>query len=421
MAVAGTPPIKKRPVLRFFLLSLLLSALAVSAAAYGWVNSLVDDLHSNKTTIAETKKFLSNSRYGDSMNILLIGTDHRFDGETGRSDTIMVMNVNFERNRVYLVSIPRDTRTYIPGVGTDKINAAYAYGGPRKTVEAVKQYTGVKLHHYVEIDFKGFAKIVDALGGVDVPVAETINNKTPGFRMYIPKGTQRMSGELALNYVRYRHGDSDFKRAERQQNFIKSLAGNVARWQAFWKIPRVIGIVASNTETDMSRSDLFALGNFLRGEAGRRVETATLIGRTGMAGGVSYVFPNYELNQVIFETMARGGSLAPIVKDGVAGAGQSGSSVRVTVLNGSGISGLASAASRKLQRRGFKVVAVGNASSYNHQRTQVIYRAGFYSKGVKVRDTVFPGAELTTGADMPSGDVVVILGKNYLSYKGSTD
>src|ERR687889_134586 len=131
---------------------------------------------------------------------VLLGSDAR-GGEASRSDTIVVTKAGGG-----MLAVPRDTLVDIPGVGEDKINAAFASGGPDLTVETLENLTGVRLGDYVVVHFGGVEEIVDALGGITLEVDKPIRVGIDGRRVYIPAGTQKLDGLQALAYVRHRGG-----------------------------------------------------------------------------------------------------------------------------------------------------------------------------------------------------------------------
>ncbi|MDT0331703.1 LCP family protein [Nocardiopsis lambiniae] len=139
-----------------------------------------------------------------------------------RSDTMMLVRVNHERDRVTVVGLPRDLWVEIPGEGDDKINAAYAYGGPQLAVRTVESVTDVRIDHYVEVDFSGFVDVVDALGGIDVCLPEAIRD--PKAKLDMAAGTHRVDGAEALAFARTRatpRGDLD--RIDRQQQVLSAM------------------------------------------------------------------------------------------------------------------------------------------------------------------------------------------------------
>jgi LCP family protein required for cell wall assembly len=421
--IEGTFPVKKRSPLKTIALAFIVLLLICLAVAYAWLDSLNVKLHKNSQSIAKAKKALSSkpTNLNQPINILLIGSDRRFNKhDTGRSDTLMVIHIDYRRKKVYLISIPRDTRVRIPGLGFDKINAAYAYGGPQLSIRAVQNYTDLKIHHYIEVDFNGFKKLVDTLGGIDVEVKKTINNRSRKYRMYIPKGKVHMDGELALNYVRYRHGDSDFQRAERQQNFLKALSANALKWSAFWRLPTLINIFADNTETDMSIRELSDLASFLKTvRSNNNLETVTLAGRTGMLNGVSYVFPDYQANQVILEAVKQGKSIEEVTAKSGSSSNVSltNQNIKVTVLNGTTTNGLATKVARQLGADGFRIASIATADQSDYQRTQVLAKPGKQEVALKVKKAFFPKAKVGLSYQEFQADVIVILGKDYLDWK----
>jgi LCP family protein required for cell wall assembly len=158
-----------------------------------------------------------------ALNYVLLGSDSRDLGNSanGRSDSIMVVHLNAARDRAYVVSFPRDMYVNVPGHGKNKINAAFAYGGPQLTVATLEGLLNVRMDHVVLIDFDGFIRLTDDLGGITVKNRHAFTSH--GYRY--PKGTITISGEQALWFVRERdslpHGDLD--RAENQRNVIKAI------------------------------------------------------------------------------------------------------------------------------------------------------------------------------------------------------
>jgi LCP family protein required for cell wall assembly len=160
------------------------------------------------------------------LTFLVVGSDTRADvpaGETpdGRSDVMMLVRFTGDRQQAQVISLPRDSWVSIPGRGPAKLNAAYAYGGPSLLVQTVEGLTGTRIDHYAALDFAGFVEMTDALGGVDVQVAETTSN---GPYTYAA-GLNHLDGDQALYYVRQRHGlpGGDFDRVKRQQQYLRSV------------------------------------------------------------------------------------------------------------------------------------------------------------------------------------------------------
>lgn len=155
------------------------------------------------------------------LNMVLIGSDERSPDEDGRSDVLMVMHLPGDREGVYLISLPRDYWVDIPGHGTAKINAAHAWGGTALTVETVEQLLNVPVEHTATIDFEGFVRVIDAIGGVTVH-----NRHASGSDGYtFPEGPVDLTGDSALVFVRERKNlpGGDLDRAERQRDVIRAI------------------------------------------------------------------------------------------------------------------------------------------------------------------------------------------------------
>lgn len=159
------------------------------------------------------------------INIVLMGSDTR-GGERGRSDVLQLLHVPGDRSGSYLMSIPRDTWVQIPGRGNAKVNAAYAYGGAGLTIETLELLLDVPMDHTVIIDFEGFTRVIDALGGVTVQNQHATSSGGYTF----PKGQVELTGESALVFVRERYNlpAGDFDRAERQRAVVMAVVDKLA-------------------------------------------------------------------------------------------------------------------------------------------------------------------------------------------------
>jgi LCP family protein required for cell wall assembly len=207
--------------------------LAGGAATAVWAYSR--SLNGNVKRMDVFSKIPGRSRPGaaapGALNVLLLGSDSRDPGSTAdsRSDTIMLLHLDADHQHAYIISIPRDTWVDVPGHGDAKINAAYAWGGMPLAVETVEEFTGVRVDHTVLIDFSGFQQVVDALGGIDMYVDQTITSIFPPYRVFT-QGTRHFTGAEALDYVRqrYQFTDGDFTREKHQQEFLKALLDKAA-------------------------------------------------------------------------------------------------------------------------------------------------------------------------------------------------
>jgi LCP family protein required for cell wall assembly len=212
----------------------------------------------------------------NANNILVLGSDQRTKGtkEPGastsgpsRSDSIMLMRVGGGKSA--RLSIPRDTVVDIPGHGRNKINAAYAIGGPALAVETIQQYLGIKVNHLIEVNFDNFPQLIDAMGGIDYTggcVVSRINGgfKNGGYTLRLKRGTTHIDGKQALALARTRKNlcntrESDLTRARRQQKILSAMKSRLASPWAFPRLPWIAWNTPKALRSDMSGPTLLGL------------------------------------------------------------------------------------------------------------------------------------------------------------------
>ncbi|MGC9536845.1 LCP family protein [Streptomyces sp. UG1] len=295
----------------------LAGALVLGVGAAGWAlwhlnaniksvdidNALGDD-RPPKEVPAPSPSASSSPLPTQSLNILVLGSDSRSGEEnqelgggssTGaRSDTAMVVHVDAGRTGATIVSIPRDTLVTrpscpLPSGGSTRVaygtmfNSAYAVGGPVCAVKTVESLTDIRMDHYLEIDFSGFAKLVDALGGVTVTTDEDIDDEDSHLRL--AAGTHHLDGEQALALARTRHGigdGSDLGRIGLQHRLVKALLDQISATSLLTdpaRLYRVADAVTSSLTTDTgldSLSELMSLGQSLQGLSSDTAKTVTM-------------------------------------------------------------------------------------------------------------------------------------------------
>jgi LCP family protein required for cell wall assembly len=232
----------------------------------------------------------------EGTNWLLVGSDSREGldedqraklsaGDAGgqRTDTIMLVHIPDNDTPPTVLSLPRDSRVEIPGHGVNKINAAFAFGGAPLLAQTVEQATGLRIDHYAEIGFGGFANVVDAIGGVEMDIPKEMRDTKTG--IVIPAGTQTLDGAQALGFVRMRYSDatprSDLDRVANQRKFIGALASEIASPATLlnpFDVFPLLGAVpdALALDTDDGLSDLVGLAWALRGIGDGGVVTTTV-------------------------------------------------------------------------------------------------------------------------------------------------
>ncbi|RTX87854.1 LytR family transcriptional regulator, partial [Staphylococcus carnosus] len=227
-----------------------------------------------------------NLNNGDPFTIALFGVDSDAqrksanDGE--RSDTIMLLSINPAKKTTEIVSIPRDTQAQIVGHNTtEKINHAYAYGGPTMAVKSIEKLMNVPVDHYATVDMDGLHEMIDALGGVDV-----VSNDTFSFNgTQFTKGqTTHVDGKTAMEFIRSRKEEGaggDFGRQERQQLVLQAMANKMTSASALTHFPSLIGEIQKNVTTDLTLSDMNAIRSNYK-DANNTVNRHQLDGQGGI-------------------------------------------------------------------------------------------------------------------------------------------
>lgn len=203
----------------------------------------------------------SESQFG-RMNILLVGSDSR-DEKHSRADTLMIAHYNQNTYKMKVASIMRDTYVDIPGHGMQKINAAYAFGGPELVRKTIAKNFEVDIHYYAVIDFEGFSKLTDliALDGIEVDIPYEMSY---GIGTTLYPGKQVLHGDELLAYVRFRHDRlSDFGRVERQQEVISKLKEQAVNIHTLANIPKLLGVADPYIDTNVSPRTLLSIGKGL--------------------------------------------------------------------------------------------------------------------------------------------------------------
>ncbi len=261
------PPKRKRYWWRFTLASVVIvavTAAATSASILLYIGSIATALSHNNKLQNKVERVLAKTQGGEPENILIIGSDKRASEpeDPGRSDTTLLLRLDPDQNAIALMSIPRDLKVEIPGFGTEKFNAAYTFGGPKLTLQVVKELTGLPINHVVNVDYLGFVRAVDAIDCVYVDVDRRYYHSNVGVppseeyaEINVQPGYQLLCGKKALQYVRYRHTDTDLVRAARQQDFLSAARQRVPIDQLVLGRNELIDIFTKYTTSDISDTE----------------------------------------------------------------------------------------------------------------------------------------------------------------------
>jgi LCP family protein required for cell wall assembly len=363
---------------------------------------------------------LAHDRDSGQVNLLLVGIDSNEGSH--RSDTIALVNIHLETKTVKLLSLPRDTRVQINGHGWQKLNHAYAYGGVKLLLETVVNYLGLPIHYYAVINYDSFPRIVDLLGGVDIDVDKRLYyvDRAGGLYIDIPKGRQRLDGQKALHYVRFRNDAlGDIGRVRRQQVFLKAILEKIYSPDILPKLPQLIREVIAMVETNLPPSQALQLGSYLmEGEGEAKLDFTTLPGHSAYISGISYWLGDLAATSAFLAGQTEEEDNISDDKDSSenSGKGKVLSSERIAelftdpiaILNGSGTQGLASRGATILQKLGIDVSYTGNAKHFDYHYSSVFYPQKDGEEGRKRAHLLAELAEIEAQLVRPSSEVTVV-------------
>lgn len=263
---------------------------------YRSLSTALEDIHEPLDRKSEKRAQEVTLKKQEPFSILMLGVDERA-GDKGRSDTMILVTVNPNQNSTKMLSIPRDTYTEIIGKGTeDKINHAYAFGGPEMSMDTVENFLDIPVDYYMKINMEGFKEIVDAVGGI------TVNNNLD-FEYggdHFPLGEITLTGEDALNYSRMRKEDpnGDFGRQQRQRMIIQGVIKKGANLNSITNFSSIFEALGNNVKTNLTFSEMVDLQQNYK-NASQNIEHITISGTGTMMGGIYYlVVPDQEKNRV---------------------------------------------------------------------------------------------------------------------------
>ncbi len=398
----------------------LVVATGTAGGAYLYFHQSVAAVAAKTPEVKRAAKQLSVALPGQPAVALVIGYDHRKEdgpNTSGRSDTLMLVRADPESDSISLLSFPRDMRVEVRCPGRtpffDKINAAYSYCGPQGSLQTVHALTGVDINYLITVNFRGFRQIVDRLDGAWIDVDRRYFNDKGGpygyAKINLQPGYQKLDGRKALDYVRYRHTDSDLYRVARQQQFVKAFKGQIQQSFAPTALPKVVNAITHNVEvaqgggSDVSGRTVLSYALFAYGLPKGRVFQTRIEGLEGFAElttdseNITRAVTTFAHPDVESSEKATAVALGEKVKTRTPAPSQT----SITVLNGNGVSGSASTAGYLLGQRSYQVVTPpnglpANAPSFDYFRTKVYFdksRHGAQEAATKVAN-LFGSAEL---------------------------
>jgi len=366
------------------------------------------------------------------INVLLLGIGGGNHAGGTLSDTMMVASIDPVNKTVAMLSIPRDLYVKIPGYGYSKINAANADGGPELAKQVVSGVLDLPIHYYVQLDFSGFKQAVDSVGGVDITsTTQLYDNQYPcdNERNYctfkLAPGQYHMSGALALQYARCRHGTcgNDFGRAARQQQLLEALRQKALQASTLSNPVRLTGLIDSignHVRTDLQPNELQKMGQIVKGIDMSKAQTKVLDDTpTGLLadsgkypGAGSILLPKAgDFNYTAIQELAHTIFIDGYIKHEDAAIG---------VQNGTLTSGFGAAVTQQLTAYGYRVISTTTADDQTHLTSQIIdYTGGKKPYTLKYLQNRFHATVVKQPKPAPVAgqsalpDVVIIVGKDY--------
>lgn len=354
------------------------------------------------------------------INILVLGSDNRGNGEGQRSDTLILMRLDFKRSFISQLSFPRDLYVQIPGYGPGKINNAYATGGTKRAIQTVKQLTGEDIQYFFNVDFNAFRRLVNDAGGVFLDIdRHYFNDNTQAGENFeqldIQPGYQRLKGADALDYVRYRHFDSDYARIARQQLFLAELKRSARSARG---LDNIVDAVHDDVTTNLkSVSRLRKFLQFgLSVEKDRIARYSVPVSSEGTRGGAFVSFYNdQKLAQIVDSWKNPDFTDA----DPASPAKSDPANTIVAVYNGSKVINRGRDVAAALEAKGYKVLLGGNAPNDFYSSTALYYAPNKRNDARALAGWFGPNASVGERREgfTQDADVIVVVGADYAGLK----
>jgi len=373
----------------------------------------------------------------ERATILLLGIDQR-EGESGpwRTDTMIVVTADPATKNAGMLSIPRDLWVTVPGFGEHKINTAhfigdaerYPGGGPALAKKTVRNLLGVPIDYYVRVNFSGFERLIDAIGGISIDVESPIDDlEYPDgnygtMEVHIPAGVQNMDGATALQYARSRHGTSDYDRSRRQRKLLMAIRDKALSLDiSIDRIPEILRIVGDSVQTDLNLAELTALARVAREIDLEDIKSAAIDEATTRAAitpaGMWVAIPDRDGIRQLRDEIFPAPSPTAIVSHAPDATKLEAEAAYIQVLNGTLVPGLAQRTSARLRQDGYKVAGFGNADRGDYTETVIVDLTGnpYTAQTLATLLAVPPENVLSRAEANPEADVRLILGQDYAS------
>lgn len=453
-AAAGGGPRWRRPSRRALFggmsIIAMFAVVATSLAAYAKYRGVVGSIHRENVTAAMLGK---RPPFTAGLNILVIGSDSRqglgrkFGSDVlgARSDTSMLLHIAPGHTRADIISFPRDSMVPVLACANDqqghpgqsaqpgeleRLNATFSAGGAPCLWKTLEQETGIRIQHFVEVDFAGFQSIVNDVGGVPVCLPFAINN--PQARLHLAAGKRVVNGAQALAFVRLRENigqGSDTQRIQRQQYFLAAVMQRLKSTNLLSQPSRIFNVVRDvakslTTDSGLDLSTMLRIADSMKSLSSSSVQLVTVpvVPYVGdPTAELSWAQPQSDRMFRAIEadrdlpTSAKGNGdgKAKTAMNATAEPTVSPARVSVEVLNGSGVNGVAGSAATALTAKGFTVTGTGPAANYSYTSTTIQYSSAAQLPEVNTLKAALGSAIVQRDTALGAGSINLILGSNY--------
>ena len=333
----------------------------------------------------------------------------------GLSDTMLVLRFDPDREKMSVLSVPRDTQASIEGYGVGKINHANSYGGAVLAAKSISNLLGgVELDRYIRVNVQGIEKLIDALGGVTVYVPKDMKYTDHSQHLYIDlkEGEQVLDGEKAMQFLRFRYdGYGDIGRVQRQQTLIRALLEQALSPGNLVKLPQILSIVQSHIDTNLSVQELIALAGFASSVNRSDMQMVMLPGEfsgDGKDGNTSFWLPHH---RKIGEVMAQHFDIGDLGDDGFA---KEPSRVRIAIQDSTGDANAVRSMLDYLNSMGYQRVTIADDWSEPLQSTRIIAQGGDDLIAAEMRSSLGFGEVRVESTGVLSTDITIQLGEDWV-------
>ncbi len=383
------------------------------------------------------------------INVLIFGIDDTKISK--RSDTILVAHLDHHKKRVGILSIPRDTYLKIPEYGHHKVNHAYAYGGTALLKKTLSNFLNIPIQYHVKVQLDDIKKIVNYFGGIHVDIEKDLYYVDKAGDLYIDlkKGTQKLDGDRAIQYLRFRKDrEGDIGRINRQKHFMKSFFNQLFEGGLSWELPKIVKLLLNTVKTNFSAQEIIGLSyQFNEAFLQNNIDIGTIPGAVSLVDGVSYWRPDIigidnAIERVLLgfefpdvstitkvQTVDSHASKEPRRMITLKEVNRVSSQIEtrrehipklnrvlfVEVLNGYGKPGMASTLVKSLRKVGIQVPNFGNAGNFNYEHTKIVDWKGNIEDAIALAQFLFidPSQIIVYDRADKQLDITLVLGRDW--------